>query len=136
MKTILSDGLEVTINFDKDAMIKEINAMEPEEGKVEIGNRWDDGYVSEEDQTEMFKDAASIVAALTLDDITKLINTSNFARKKNGTLKKGSYTEIHRIDVADYVTDFTNAWYYDAIEMKVIDDKEISIRIQRRQMTH
>ena len=134
MKVNLKDGKEINIEFNKEDILKSINNIKyiDFEHKVRYAN-YDSEFLSEEEMYDSIQYAIKKVEQIDEESITEIVQSMPL--KKNGWLKQRTIRSIHDIDICDYVTDFTNCWYYDHIYIRVESENRCSIGFKRTQQT-
>lgn len=124
----------MNIIFNKEAIIQALQEKAIYDDKVNIYETEDHGFLTEEDQEFILNEAVLYVEKW--DDSFIQKQSKGLRLKANGKFRKGSVVTLYDIDIADYVTDFTNCWYHDRIALRVIDEDTVEVSFERTQTTH
>lgn len=123
------------ITFDKHAILEYLKNIEVSDDNYKC-RIYDHGehYLTAAEQSTLIEELINKVHALTMEDIIVLIG--NLRTKSNGKLSKKSTYNIAILDIADYVTDFTNQWYHDRLVIRALAEDEVIVDIENTQTTN
>lgn len=119
----------MNIIFNKEAIIKSLQSKPIYENRVSIYDTDDFGFLTEEDQEFILNEAALYVEKWDNSFLAK--QSKDIKLKANGKYRKGSVVSLYDIDIASYVTDFTNCWYHDRIALRAIDENTLEVSLER-----
>ena len=138
MNIILNNGKSVVVSFDREGILKvlreKLTSLDATEEYTKYGIGEVDVLLSFEEMQEELQLAISKVETLTADDVQKEV--CMFATKKNGCLKQRTVYVLILINISDYVTEFTNCWYYDAVVVRATSEDSCEVVLERRQKTN
>jgi len=120
------------LNYDQKGILKQISEIYPDEYSVRIYTR--EPYLSIEEKEKTIEEFKTFVKSLFIDEIYEM--AKKLATNKDGKLRKRSIVLIKNLDIADYVTDFTNQWYHMRLVIRAIGPEEIEVSFESTSTTH
>lgn len=122
--------------FDREDLINQLDNLPFVENAVTIFATDSHGFLEEEDQREILDKAAQTVLKWYDTKFLMIEANNKLGKKKNGKFRKGAVTSLIDINIARYVTDFTNCWYHHRIALRAIDEDTVEVVLERTQTTH
>ena len=133
IKVTLEDGKEITTEFymSREQMKSVVDELLESESKVICEET--DTFLTEEEIQEEIEHSKSVIDSIDAEVIENLVR--RFPRKKDGWLKQRSEASITNVDICDYVTEFTNCWYFKRVYLRVVSHNRCEIGIETTQYT-
>jgi hypothetical protein len=133
IKVTLEDGKEIIAEFyqTREQMKSVVDELLESESKVACEET--DTFLTEEEIQEEIESSKFVIDSIDVQTIEKLVR--RFPRKKDGWLKQRTVTSITDVDICDYVTEFTNCWYFKRVYLRVTSHNTCQIGIETTQYT-
>jgi len=136
--TVRKNKSDLTIYFDSEKIVEQLKNYpivdENDESLVPIYSKGNAGYLTVKDQQDEISDCIKRIEVITPD---YLLNKSNTLKtKKNGKFRKGSVVTLFDVDIARYVTNFTNCWFHDRVSLRAVEEDVLVVTLEKTQTTH